>query len=330
MLNVFLLHAAEDAAFAAELSAFLEAGCDGIAIASDSAIRAGQDLLSTAEMVDASDALVLLLSPASNPPRWPRAIWQPLLADRTRLASFLLEECTFPLLLRRGSGFFDGANARLHAMRQLKRWVWGIRHGTSPAMSLSPDLEPLYLALADRPGTLTTSGPMAKRFAHQAIRDFEAVFWVAAHGLALTQIAGDLGWQLQMTLDGPILDGPIEDNCRRIREVLAARRCLVVFDAPEVPVDAILPAGRTSFLFTREPVRIVEAPRTFVAARALVMARRFAEAYEILSELFHAGVETEACARELVWICEHWDRVEEANALRFRFRPASAEQMRLF
>ena len=46
--------------------------------------------------------------------------------------------------------------------------------------------------------------------------------------------------------------------------------------------------------------------------------------------LLNAGVEPEACARDLIWICEHWDRVEEANALRFRFRPVSAEQMRLF
>jgi hypothetical protein len=325
LLNIFLAHAAADAAFAAELGAFLEAGCDGIYIAPDSDIRPGQDLLSTAEMVDASDVLVLLLSPASNPPRWRREIWEPLLAGRPRVSSFLLEECTFPLLLRRGSGFFDGTTARLHAMRQLKRWIWGIRHGTSPAMALSPDLEELYLALADRPGILKSSGAMAERFAHQAYRDFEAVFEVPCAGRNLTQIAGDLGAQMEMTLDGPI-----EDNCRRIRDVLAARRCLVVFEAPEVPVDAILAAGRTSILFTDEPVRIVEDARNFAAARALVVARRYAEAYEILSELFRAGIETEACARELVWICEHWDRVDEANALRFRFRPASPEQMRLF
>ena len=74
----------------------------------------------------------------------------------------------------------------------------------------------------------------------------------------------------------------------------------------------------------------MEDSRNFAAGRALVVARRFAEAYEILYELFNAGIETEACARELVWICEHWDRVDEANTLRFRFHPASAEQLRLF
>ena len=314
-----------DAPFAEELKSFLEAGCDGIFILPDSAIRNGQDLLSTAETVDAADVLVLLLSPASNPARWRREVWEPLIAGHAHVSTFLLEECTFPLLLRRGSGFFDGTATRLAAIRQLKRWIWGIRHGTSPAMKLSPDLEPLYAALGDRAGIATTSGPMAERFAHQAFRDFEGVFWVAAHGRALVQIAGDLGSQLEMTLDGPLAE-----NCRRIRDVLADRRCLVVFDAPEVALDTILPAGRTSVLFTEEAVRIVNDPRNFPAARALVVARRFAEAYEILYELFNAGLETEACARELVWICEHWDRVEEANALRFRYQPVSAEQMRLF
>jgi hypothetical protein len=325
LLNIFILHAANDAPFADELKCFLEAGCDGICITPDSAIRPGQDLLSTAEMVDAADVLVLLLSPASNPARWRREVWEPLIAGHTHVSTFLLEECTFPLLLRRGSGFFDGTIRRLAAMRQLKRWIWGIRHGTSPAMNLSPELEPMYAALGDRPGIATVSGAMAERFAHQASRDFDAVFWVPARGRGLVQIAGDLGSQMEMTLDGPL-----SDNCRRICDVLAMRRCLVVFDAPEAPLDAILPSGRTSVLFTEEAVRIVEDARNFASARALVVARRFAEAYEILYELFNAGIETEACARELVWICEHWDHVEEANELRFRFQPVSAEQMRLF
>ena len=103
-MNIFLAHAPADAAFAAKLTAFLEAGCDGICIAPDSAIQPGQDLLSTAEMADAGDLLILLLSTASNPPRWRREIWEPLVAGRARAATFLLEECPFPPLLRRGAG----------------------------------------------------------------------------------------------------------------------------------------------------------------------------------------------------------------------------------
>lgn len=325
MLSVFLAHAPADARFFEELSAFLEIGCDGISLASDATIPPGQDLLTIAETVSSEDVLVLLLSPASNPLRWSREIWEPLLRGRTRVSFFLLEECTFPLLLRRGSNFFDATSQRLAAMRQLKRWIWGIRHGTSPAMALSPDLEALYRTLADQSGTLTASGPMAERFAQQAGRDFEAVFWVSSHGRTLAQIAGDLGSQLGMTLDGPV-----EDNCRRIGEMLSGKRCLVVLDAPQVPVDAIMPTGRTSFLFTDEPVQPANDMRTLAAARALVSARRYAEAYEVLYELFYSDIEPESCARELVWICEHWDQVEEANAYRFSYQPVSSEQLRLF
>jgi hypothetical protein len=167
---------------------------------------------------------------------------------------------------------------------------------------------------------------MAERFAHQAARDFEAVFWIPAHGRNLTRIAGEVGSQLGMRLDGPV-----EENCRRIREVLSRRRCLVVLDAPEVAVEPIMPCGRTSVLLTSEPVHLMRDVRSLAAGRSLISSGRFAEAYEIFHELFNAGVDTESCARELVWICEHWDRFEEANAFRFRAgRPAPAEQLRLF
>ena len=260
MLNIFILHAADDAPFAEELKSFLEIGCDGIRITPDSAIRPGQDLFSTAEMVDSSEVLVLVLSASSNPARWPREVLEQLIAGHTHVSTFLLEDCTFPPLLRRSSGFFDGTTGRLTATRRLKRWIGGIRHGTSPAMAISPELEPLYITVGDQPGIATTLGTMAEHFARQALRDFEGVFWVAARGRSLLQIAGDLGSQLEMTLDGPLAE-----NCGRIRDVLASRRCLVVFDAPGVPLDAILPAGRTSVLFTEEAVRIVEDARDFAS-----------------------------------------------------------------
>jgi hypothetical protein len=91
-----------------------------------------------------------------------------------------------------------------------------------------------------------------------------------------------------------------------------------------------MPSGRTSTLFTSEPVRIVEDERSLRAARALVAVSRFAEAYDVFYQLLHSGVEPESCARELVWICEHWDRQDEANALRFHFGPSPSEQLRLF
>jgi hypothetical protein len=330
LLSVFLAHAHADAPLAQQLRTFLETGCEVVCFLPDAAIKPGHDLMSAAELGHSADILVLLLSPASNPPRWSRERWEPLLFRRTseadtRIAIFLLEECAFPPLLRRGLKFFDATMERLPAMRQLKRWLWSIRFGTHPGMAFSSDMETLYGVLADEPGTCTASGAMAERFAHQAAPDFEAVFWISAHGRPLSRIAGELGSQMGMKLDGPL-----EDNCRRIRDVLSGRRCLLILDAPQVALDPLMPSGRTSILFTSEPVRIVEDERSLRAARALVAVSRFAEAYDVFYQLLHSGVEPEACARELVWICEHWDRQDEANALRFHFGPSPSEQLRLF
>lgn len=311
----------------AELTAFLESACD-VSIAADSAIRPGEDLIDLADTGLSCNVLVLVLSPASNPARWPRDRWEPVLFDdtaETQIATFLLEECAFPALLRRQK-FFDATAGWLAAMRRLKRWLWGLQAGVSPSMAFAPDLEVLYAELADKPGTLTVSGDAAERFAHQAIRDFAAVLWIPCHERSLLQIVGEIGAQLEMVLDGPSLD----ENCDRVRSVLSRRRCLLVLDAPQVAVEPLLPSGRASVLLTTEPVQIVADDRSLGVARTLAAAGRLAEAYEIFYELFHAEMETEACARELAWICEQWGRIDEANTLRFHFGPAPAEQLLLF
>jgi hypothetical protein len=74
----------------------------------------------------------------------------------------------------------------------------------------------------------------------------------------------------------------------------------------------------------------LETPRTPAYARSLIAARRYAEAYELLYRLLDAVVDPDGCARELTWICEHWDRVEEANALRFNYGRPEGVQLALF
>jgi TIR domain len=330
VLSVFPAHAPADALAVQELAAFLEAGCPTVSVFQDTAIPAGKDLLAACEEGLAADILLLLLSPASNPARWRREHWEDILVtraaeSRTRMAVVLLEECVFPLLLRRGSAFFDATTARLPALRKLKRWIMGLQLGTQPAMSFSPELESLYRELADQPGKCSTPASIAQRFAQEAAHDFQAVFWIPAQWRSLAQIAGELGSQLDMKLDG----SP-ESNCLHISRVLSEIRCLLVLDAPQVPVDALLPAGRSSVLFTTDPLHISDPPETLAAARGLVSASRLAEAYELLYRLLNSGVEPESCARELVWICEQWDRLEEANALRFHIGPSPAIQLRLF
>ena len=129
-------------------------GCDEVSFASDDAIKLGEDLISAAELGCSADILVLLLSAASNLPRWRRERWEPVLigssAADTRIAIFLLDQCVFPEVLGRRLKVFDARTERLPAMRQLKRWIRGIQSGSHPSMDFSSDLESLYRVLADR------------------------------------------------------------------------------------------------------------------------------------------------------------------------------------
>jgi hypothetical protein len=152
------------------------------------------------------------------------------------------------------------------------------------------------------------------------------VLWIPCHGRGLAQIAGELACKLELTLTGVA-----DENCRRLRDLLSGRRCLLVLDAPAPEfVAALDPQGRTSVLVTVEPVKVLETSDSVGYARTLVGSGRYAEAYELLYRLLDSGVATETCARELTWICEHWDRIEEANSLRFHYGPRPFEQLVLF
>jgi hypothetical protein len=170
------------------------------------------------------------------------------------------------------------------------------------------------------------NGAAASRFAGEAEEEFEAVLWVPCHGRTLAQAAGELSHRLGLTLDRTV-----KENCGRIRELLAARRCLVVLDAPTAEISRELTAvGRTSTAITDDIVKILKTPETAAYARHLVAERRFAEAYELLYRLLDAVDDPDNCARELTWICEHWDRVDEANLLRLNYGRGEAEQLLLF
>jgi TIR domain len=330
--NLFLVHAAADHQFASRLAQFLEFGCDVHCPADEGLIPPGQDLIGKAEEGLAADVLVLLLSGASWTTRWPRERWEPVLFEATRdtnveVFSILLSDCPFPPLLRRRN-FIDATSNPLAAMRLVKRWVW--RWGQGAAHSLnstfSPDLEDLYTALADQSGTLKTGGEEASRFAKEASQEFEAVLWIPCHCRSLAQVTGELGSQLGLTLEGTA-----DQNCHRIQDLLASRRCLLILDSPAPELAAeLIPPGRTSTLVTREPVSVVETPGTLAHARKLIASRRYAEAYELLYSLLDAEVAPADCARELSWICEHWNRAEESKSLRFHYRLPPTEQLSLF
>jgi hypothetical protein len=332
LATAFLAHARSDHDFASHLAGFLEFGCNLTCYVDDGQIGENQDLISKAEEGLCADVLVLLLSPSSSPTRWVRERWEPVLFDRAKkgdveVVTMVLRECSFPPLLRRRN-FIDATTNGLTARRLLKRW-FRMREREScaaPRSEFSGDLEDLYLSLADRAAMLHVSGAAASRFAREAEEEFEAVLWVPCQGRTLAQASGELGHQLGLTLDGPV-----KGNCGHIRELLATRRCLVVLDAPGTEISLELTAGgRTSTAITHDTVKILETPETLAYARRLIAARRYAEAYELLYRLLDAVVDPDSCARELTWICEHWDRVNEANVLRFNCGPARAEQLMLF
>ncbi|MGD1097179.1 MAG: toll/interleukin-1 receptor domain-containing protein [Bryobacteraceae bacterium] len=332
MATVFLAHSPPDHDFARRLAGFLELGCNLTCYIDDGQIGENQDLIAKAEEGLCADVLLLLLSPSSSPPRWIRERWEAVLFDQAKqekveVVTMLLRECSFPPLLRRRN-FIDATTNRLTAWRLLKRW-FGLRQresGAAPSREFSGDLEDLYVTLADRAGTLQVNGAAASRFAAEAEEEFEAVLWVPCHGRTLAQASGELSHQLGLTLDLTV-----EENCGRIRELLTTRRCLVVLDAPGTEISQELTAGgRTSTAITHDIVKILKTPATEAYARQLVAARRFAEAYELLYHLLDAADDPESCARELTWICEHWDRVDEANLLRLNYRQAGAEQLVLF
>ena len=332
MQTAFLAHALRDRDLAVQLGEFLEFGCNLTCFVDDGLISPGQDLISKAEAGFCADFIVLLLSPASCPARWLRERWEPVLFERAKesgleVLTVLLEECSFPPLLRRRN-FFDATTNWMTAGRLLKRWFWvrARQPGTTPSKQFSGDLEDLYRALADRAGTLPVDAAAASQFAQEAADEFETVLWVPCQGRSLAQAAGELGHQLGLTLDGPV-----EDNCSRLRDVLSSHRCLVVLDAANSAIRSELDAkGRTSTIITREAVKILETPETPEFARHLVAQRRYAEAYELLYRLLDAVIDPDNCARELTWICEHWDRVEEANVLRLNYAPPGVEQLTLF
>ena len=335
--NIFLAHADVDHEFACCLSRFLEFGCNVTCSAGEGRIAQGQDLLAKAEEGLASDVLVLLLSEASWPVRWPREQWERILFEETRrsgveLLSVLLGDCLFPPLLRRRN-FIDGragdaGAARQTTMRLVKRWIW--HRETETAQTLNPtfaaDLEDLYSNLSDQAGTLKTSGADASRFVREAGQEFDAVLWIPCYRRSLAQIARRVGFATW-----PGAGGTVAQNCRSVQDLLARRRCLLVLDAPDAELaSGLIAGGRTSTLVTAGPVKVVETPRSLAEARRLVASRRYAEAYELLYDLLDSDISTADCARELTWICEHWNLMDEAESLRCHYRLPPTEQLSLF
>ena len=90
-----------------------------------------------------ADVLLLLMSPSSSPTRWVRERWKPVLFKqatqaKVEVVTMLLEECSFPPLLRRRN-FIDATANWLTAWRLLKPLV----HAAGARTGLATELRVL-------------------------------------------------------------------------------------------------------------------------------------------------------------------------------------------
>jgi hypothetical protein len=198
---------------------------------------------------------------------------------------------------------------------------------------------------------------LAEEAASACAGDFDATLRLHCPGRTLTALAGDLAWQL-----GLKLEGDPESNLEKLETFCAARRLLVLLEAPEESVaEALVFGGRCSTLISTEAGPAPADP-LHEAQRALNgigqpggiqewedvcrLARlgrqlstnrgRVAECFEMMRQWNTAAEErgdrdaANESAREMVWILENWGRTEEAMRLEGHRTREYDQQMSLF
>jgi hypothetical protein len=241
----------------------------------------------------------------------------------------------------------------------LKRWVRAGAY-SEPALH-NPDLaervEALGAAIADRPGTAAIESPaLALEFARIFREDFDGVIRLECGGRSMAALAGDLAAQL-----GLRLAGDLDANLAALRNFCADRRYLIWLEGASADEAARLaPQRGSSALISTEPrpeappddeslrdiQHIFRHPGVVddwpelcrLARQGLRLASqqaRLAESFELI-EQWHALAETrgdrrilEESAREMVWILEGWDRLEDARRIEFRRATEWSDQMAL-
>jgi hypothetical protein len=303
----------------------------------------------------------VLFSRNSLPSPWPRYKWEAALQtepleENVRMGFLKCDDCVPPRVL---APQFDVAGLPLPALRRLKRWV---RAGTytEPAVhypELAQQIESLGAAIADRAGAAEVDrAVLALEFARVFREDFDEVVRLECGGRSLAALAGDLAAQL-----GLCLDGDLEANLARLRSFCSARRYLLWLEGASADeADRLAPGRGSSTLISTEPraeappddgsLRDIQhifqhpgmvddwAELCRLARQGLRLAGeqgRLAESFELL-EKWHALAEAladrrilEESAREMVWILEGWDRLEEARRLEYRRATQYDDQMAL-
>jgi hypothetical protein len=172
----------------------------------------------------------------------------------------------------------------------------------------------------------------------------------------MAALSGDLATQL-----GLRLEGDLESNLPRLRSFCSSRRYLIWLEGASAnEADQLAPERGSSALISTEPraeappddesLRDIQhifnhpgmvndwAELCRLARQALRLAAeqgRLAESFELLGQ-WHALAEArgdrrilEESAREMVWILEGWDRLDEARRMEYRRATEWADQMAL-
>ncbi|HXA50101.1 MAG TPA: toll/interleukin-1 receptor domain-containing protein [Candidatus Acidoferrum sp.] len=343
--TLFPCYAEADRPLVERVVAFVERGAEVRCFLEEGAMAPGDDLAAKAREARTADLVLVFFSRASLPSRWPRAQWEDALvkepaAEAVRIAFVRCDDCTPPRVLVPA---FEA-----NRLREIKRWVRGSSPAEVAAPEHVPDLEVLGIAIADRAGSETTpSFALADEFARVFRPDFDAVIRLETCQRRLAAIAGDLGRQI-----GLRLEGGLPENLERLRAFCEERRFLIVQEGGEAP--ELVFGGQTSTLIcdeagppSRDPLRAIHA--TFdteedwaVLCQAARQGRRMARDLGRIAELYDLmqawaamararedRIAQDEAAREIVWIMEGWGQPDEARRVEFRRSAELDEQMPL-
>jgi hypothetical protein len=354
--TLYPCYAAADREIATAIARFLEQGADVRVLLEEGEMRPGEELAQKARDGRMADIVLVLFSRHSLPSPWPRSQWEAALQkepaeENVRIGFVKCDGSVPPRVL---APQFELAGLPLSGLRRLKRWV---RAGTFTAPETGEDVEALGIAIADQPGTATVEEPaLAAEFARVFREDFDEILRLECGGRSLAALAGDLAAQL-----GIHLAGETASNLARLRDFCSARRFLLLLEgASAEAVVPLVPGGRCSTLISigdlpdtparDESLRAIQ--YTFLhgglARRWPDLCRlarqglritgdegRLAERFELLQQ-WHTLAEArsdrrilEESTREMVWMLQGWDRVEEARSLEYRRATEYDQQMAL-
>jgi hypothetical protein len=331
-----------DSGSATELRCYLETNCP-VAI-EDGVAPMGADFLDSVETGISLDYVLVLLSPDSTQPAWPRARWESVLFEqpkqlRTQVVYVLLSDCKFPAVLRKET-FFDLSRDFATGRRSLKRWLLSQLTPVPPVPKLperptssGQDFDS-FESLADWPEFIESSERESLlAFAHARHADFEAVIWRDCTRRGRAGILGDIAFDL-----GLRLEGSWEDTAQSLRDYCAEHRVLLILENLDPSATELVNFGgkasvvvvNNSDIVPRRP--LADLVRLFSSwkrnAGRCLEALGDVESHLDSPEILKEEVWTEACSLCLasVALLKDYGRLAEAHDLLARI--SSAMQVR--